>query len=70
MVRPVGLARRVLEATFTVGLALGLRDVLQPVPESDSPIVVIDETSEPPPPGPVTLYFHPEVPEASLVLVR
>jgi len=60
----------VLEATLTVGLALGLRDVLQPAPESNSPIVVIDDASEPPPLGPVTLFFHPEVPEASLVLVR
>ncbi len=65
---PVGLAKRVLQATFTVGLALGLREVMQPEPSS--PIVVIDDATEPPPLGPVTLFFHPEVPEASLVLVR
>jgi len=68
MAHPVGLARRVLEATFAAGLALGLREVMQPEPTS--PIVVIDDASEPPPLGPVTLFFHPEVPEASLVLVR
>ncbi len=61
-------AERLVGATFTVGLALGLRDVLQPEPTS--PVVVIDEAQEPPPPGPVTLYFHPSVPEATLVLVR
>jgi len=58
----------VLDATFTVGLALGLREVMQPEP--DSPIVVIDDASEPLPLEPVTLFFHPEVPEATLVLVR
>lgn len=68
MVRSPGLARRLLGATFTAGLALGLREVL--APEPDSPIVVIDDVREPPPLGPVTLYFHPEVPEATLVLVR
>ncbi len=68
MARPLGLARRVLEATFTVGLALGLREVLAPGPMS--PIVVIDDEREPPPLEPVTLFFHPEVPEATLILVR
>jgi hypothetical protein len=65
---PLSLARRVLEATLAAGLALGLREALQPEPTS--PIVVIDDEQEPPPPGPVTLYFHPEVPEATLILVR
>jgi len=65
---PLGLARRVLEATFTAGLALGLREALQAEPTS--PIVVVDDEQEPPPLGPVTLFFHPEVPEATLILVR
>ncbi len=68
MARHVGLARRVLEATFTVGLALGLREVM--ASEPSSPIVVIDDEQEPPPLGEVTLFFHPEVPEATLILVR
>ena len=68
MARRVCLARRVLEATFSAGLALGLREVLQPEPTS--PIVVIDDQHEPPPFEPVTLFFHPEVPEATLALVR
>ena len=62
------LARRLLGATFAAGLALGLRDVLQP--ESTTSIVVIDDAQEPPADEPVTLYFHPQVPEATLVLVR
>ena len=62
------LARRLLGATFAAGLALGLRDALQP--EATTSIVVIDDAQEPPPDEPVTLYFHPQVPEATLVLVR
>ena len=62
------LARRLLGATFAAGLALGLRHVLQP--ESTTSIVVIDDEQKPPPDEPVTLYFHPQVPEATLVLVR
>lgn len=65
--RPTPLARRLLGATFTAGLALGLREVLQPEPTS--PAVVIDDTRELPPLGPVTLFFHPQVPEATLVAV-
>ncbi|MGI8776707.1 MAG: hypothetical protein ACR2LJ_04825 [Acidimicrobiales bacterium] len=68
MARPSGVARRALGATFSVGLALGLREALQPEPSS--PIVIIDEEREPPPLGPVTLFFHPAVPEATLILVR
>lgn len=66
--QPRGLARRVLGATFAAGLAFGFRDALQPEP--DAPIVVMDEVREPPPLGPVTLFFHPDMPEATLVLVR
>jgi hypothetical protein len=50
------------------GLALGFREVLDPDPGPE--VVVIHELGEPPPLGPVTLFFHPEVPEATLVLVR
>jgi len=68
MARPGGVAKRALGATFRVGLALGLREALQPEPTS--PIVIIDDEREPPPFGPVTLFFHPAVPEATLILVR
>ncbi len=53
---------------LVTGLALGFRDALRPAP--DEPVVVIEDADEPPPTGSVTLYFHPQVPEATLVLVR
>ncbi len=53
---------------LVTGLTLGLRDALDP--ERDRPVVVVEDAAEPPPEGKVTLYFHPEVPEATLVLVR
>jgi len=40
------------------------------VADPTSPVVVIDDAREPPPLGPVTLFFHPQVPEATLVVVR
>ncbi len=54
---------------LVTGLTLGLRDALRADP--DRPVVVVvEDAGEPPPEGKVTLYFHPEVPEATLVLVR
>ncbi len=53
---------------LVTGLTLGMRDALRPDP--DRPVVVVEDSGEPPPAGKVTLYFHPEVPEATLVLVR
>jgi hypothetical protein len=50
------------------GLTLGFRDALHP--EHEDPVVEVHEAGAPPPPGRVTLFFHPEVPEATLVLVR
>ena len=61
-------SRRALGVALVTGLALGFRDALRPEP--DEPVVVVEEAGEPPPVGSVTLYFHPEVPEATLVLVR
>ncbi len=61
-------SRRAVGVALVTGLALGFRDALRPEP--DEPIVVIDDADEPLPTGSVTLYFHPEVPEATLVLVR
>ncbi|MFN2606927.1 MAG: hypothetical protein ABR511_03370 [Acidimicrobiales bacterium] len=60
--------RRLLGATVAAGLAFGFRDALQPEP--DAPVVVVDEATDPPPLGAVTLFFHPDVPEATLVVVR
>jgi hypothetical protein len=61
-------SRRAAGMALATGLTLGLRDALRPDP--DQPAVVFEVPGEPPPPGKVTLYFHPEVPEATLVLVR
>ena len=61
-------SRRALGVALVTGLTLGFRDALRPEP--DEPVVVVEEGGEPPPLGSVTLYFHPEVPEATLVLVR
>lgn len=56
-------------AALAAGLTFGLRDALEPVPEA--PVVVVDDdVEEPLPEHGVTLFFHPEVPEATLVLVR
>jgi hypothetical protein len=61
--------RRALGVALVTGLTLGFRDALRPEP--DEPVVVVaEEAGEPPSVGSVTLYFHPEVPEATLVLVR
>jgi len=67
--RPTPLARRLIGATFSAGLALGLRDALQPETTS-APVVIDDAREEPPPLGPMTLFFHPQVPEATLVAIR
>ncbi len=66
--RPTRRARHLVGATFTAGLALGLRNVFALDPTS--PVVVIEDAQEPPPLQPVTLFFHPQVPEATLVVVR
>ena len=49
-------------------MALGMRDVLGPPKEGPAVVVPypdLDDLDEP-----ITLYFHPEVPEATLVLLR
>ncbi len=67
--RGVGRVRKgAIGAAIATGLALGFREVLSPEPEPE--VVVVHELGEPPPLGAVTLFFHPEVPEATLVLVR
>ena len=47
---------------------LGLRDSLES--RRDPVAIVVDWPGEPPELGPVTLFFHPQVPEATLVLVQ
>jgi hypothetical protein len=49
------------------GLALGLRDALGP---KEPPAIVIQEGRGHPPAGDLILFFHPQVPEATLVLMR
>ena len=61
-------SRRAVGVALVTGLTLGLRDALGPHP--DDPPIVVEDSGEPPPEGRVVLYFHPEVPEATLVLVR
>ena len=50
------------------GMVLGARDALEGRPEA--PAVVVESSGAPPPLGRVSLFFHPQVPEATLVLVR
>jgi hypothetical protein len=59
--------RRVAGAALAGAVALGLRDTFRP---RDPVAVVIDYAGDPPGLEPITLFFHPEVPEATLVLVR
>jgi hypothetical protein len=59
--------RHVATAAVVGAVALGLRDTFQP---RDPVPIVIDHAGDPPELEPVTLFFHPQVPEATLVLVR
>ena len=58
---------RTAGATLVTGLALGLQDVLDP--REPAPVVA-PERRENPVRDRITLYFHPQVPEATLVLIR
>ena len=62
------LTRKAAGVALATGLTLGFRDALEPEP--DRAPIVVEDAGEPLPTGRVTLYFHPEVPEATLVLVR
>ena len=51
------------------GIGLGLRQALGE--KRDGPAVVVEEREqEPEPDDPIWLFFHPEVPEATLVVLR
>ena len=58
---------RTARAALTTGLALGFHDALEP---RDPPPVVTPERKERPVRDRIVLYFHPQVPEATLVLIR
>ncbi len=59
--------RHLATAAVVGAVVLGMRDAFRP--REPVPIVV-DHAGDPPELEPVTLFFHPEVPEATLVLVR
>lgn len=48
-------------------LVLGIQAALGPKKKVP---VVIDHRQDEPPPEAITLFFHPEVPEATLMLIR
>ena len=58
---------RTAGATLVTGLALGFHDALA---TNDPPPVVTPERREKPVRDRIVLYFHPQVPEATLVLIR
>jgi hypothetical protein len=59
--------RRVVGAALVGAVVLGLRDSFRP---RDPVPIVVDYAGDPPGLGPITLFFHPEVPEATLVLIQ
>jgi hypothetical protein len=58
---------RTAGATLVTGLALGLQDALEP--REPAPVVT-PERRDNPVHDRIVLYFHPHVPEATLVLIR
>ena len=59
--------RRIAGAALASALVLGMQDAVQPrVPVP----IVVEYAGDPPELEDVTLFFHPTVPEATLVLVR
>lgn len=63
-----GLRRQAIGVALATGLALGFRETFKP--EREPEVVIVHQVGEPPPLDGVTLFFHPDVPEATLVLVR
>jgi hypothetical protein len=59
--------KRMVSAALVGTVVLGLRDTFQP---RDPVPVVVDYVGDPPGLEPITLFFHPTVPEATLVLVQ
>lgn len=67
MFRERAFRMRTAGAALATGLTLGFQDALSP---RDPPPVVIPERRDSPVGDRIALYFHPEVPEATLVLIR
>jgi hypothetical protein len=63
-----GVHERGAAAGIVAAMLLGLRDVLEPV--EDEIAVVVDHDGLGVDAEPITLFLHPDVPEASLVLLR
>ena len=63
-----GWRKRAVACSVATAIALGLREALEG-PVTPAPIVV-DHDGEPGGGERVTLFLHPDIPEASLVLVR
>lgn len=61
--------RRAAVGSLVAAMAFGLRDALS-LAGARRAAVVVDHQGDPPELEPVTLFFHPQVPEATLVLVR
>jgi hypothetical protein len=59
--------RRAAGAAVVSGLVLGLRDVLRP---KEAPPIVVKHRDQEPVDEDLILFFHPQVPEATLVLLR
>jgi hypothetical protein len=60
-------SRRTVGAALASGLMLGFHERRR---RRDPVAIVVDDRREQEPTGGVTLFFHPEVPEATLVLLR
>lgn len=58
---------RTAGATLVTGLALGFQDALD---RPELPPVIAPDLRGEPVRDRLTLYFHPQVPEATLVLIR
>lgn len=59
--------RRVVGAALMGAVVLGMREAFRP---QDPAPVVVEWRGDPPDLEPITLFFHPTVPEATLVLVQ
>lgn len=59
--------RGVAGAALMGAVVLGMRDTFRP---RDPVAIVVDYAGDPPGLEPITLFFHPQVPEATLVLVQ
>jgi hypothetical protein len=58
---------RTAGATLVTGLALGFQEAFD---RPDPPPVIAPDRRDDPLREEIALYFHPEVPEATLVLIR